>query len=434
MKFKLFFLFIFSGFYLFAQIDDFKLDVYFDVLEENQKFNGSVAVAQGGEIIYQRTVGFANYETQKKNDIETVFRIGSVSKTFTATLIMKAVEEGKINLDETIQTYFPTIKNADKITISMLLNHKSGIFNLSADSDYLEWHTQAKSKKELIDLISSYESDSEPGTAFNYSNSNYILLSFLLEKIYKKSFTEILNEKIVEPLNLKRTFFRFKINPENNEAYSYQYNGNWIKSSETDMSIYLGAGGISSTPSDLIVFGEALFNGKIISEKSLEKMKTLTDGYGYGLFSIPFYDKVAFGHTGGIDNFSSNWSYFEQDNTSIAMVSNGADFNDNNIAIALLSAVYGKEFKIPVFKKSDKEVIPGYTGIFGSGQLGMEIEITEREGNYFAQATNQPEFPLERKTETEFRFDLAGIIIEFNPDLKSFVLKQGGGEFIFVKQ
>jgi len=423
---------IFNG--LSAQFDDDFADAYFDVLEQNDKFNGSVAIAKDGKIIYKRSIGYSDFENQKKNDSETIFRIGSISKVFTAAMIMKAVEEGKINLNQAIDKYFPTVKNADKITVEMLLSHRSGIFNITADPTYLSWNTEAKTEKELIKMISDYDSDFEPDSRFEYSNSNYILLSFILEKIYKKSYSKILDELIIKPLDLKHTVFENKINPSKNEAFSYKYNGNWIKSPITDMSIPLGAGGISSTPTDLILFAEALFDGKIVSKESLEKMETMKDGYGFGLFKIPFYDKTAFGHNGGIDNFSSSLAFFPNEKIVFSMVSNGSNFNENDISIAMLNLAFGNEIKLPVIKKSEGEVVPGYTGSFSNGQIGMTIEITENEGKYFAQASGQSAFPLEKISETEFRFDLAGIVILFNTDLKSFTLQQGGGEFIFVKE
>lgn len=432
ISFFLILVFIFNG--LSAQFDDDFADAYFDVLEQNDKFSGSVAIAKDGKIIYRRAIGYSDFENRKKNDSETAFRIGSISKTFTATMIMKAVEEEKINLNQTIDKYFPTLKNADKITVEMLLSHRSGIFNITADPTYLTWNTEPKTEKELVKMISDYDSNFEPGTEFKYSNSNYILLSFVLEKIYKKPYSKILEELIIKPLNLKHTFFKDKIDGSKNEAFSYKYNGNWIKSPVTDMSIPLGAGGISSTPTDLILFAEALFGGKIVSKESLEKMETMKDGYGFGLFKMPFYDKTAFGHNGGIDNFSSSLVYFPNEKIAFSMVSNGSDFNENDISIAMLNLAFGNEIKLPVIKKSEGEVIPGYTGSFSNGQIGMTIEITENDGKYFAQASGQSAFPLEKISDTEFRFDLAGIVILFNPDLKSFTLQQGGGEFIFVKE
>lgn len=423
---------IFNG--LSAQFDDDLADAYFDVLEQNDKFSGSVAIAKDGKIIYKRAIGFSDFENQKKNDSETAFRIGSISKTFTAVMIMKAVEKGKINLNQTIDKYFPTVKNADKITVEMLLSHRSGIFNITADPSFLTWNTEPKTEKELVKIISDYNSNFDPGSEFEYSNSNYILLSFILEKIYKKPYSKILDELIIKPLNLKHTFFKDKIDGSKNEAFSYIYNGNWIKSPITDMSIPLGAGGISSTPTDLILFAEALFDEKIVSKESLEKMETMKDGYGFGLFKIPFYDKTGFGHNGGIDNFSSNMIYFPTEKIAFSMVSNGSDFNENDISNAMLNLAFGNDIKLPVIKKSEGEVVPGYTGSFSNGQIGMTIEITENDGKYFAQASGQSAFPLEKISDTEFRFDLAGIVIIFNPDLKSFTLQQGGGEFIFVKE
>lgn len=430
--FFLFLVLIFNG--LSAQFDDDLADAYFDVLEQNDKFNGSVAIAKDRKIIYKRSIGFADFENKKKVDPNTLFRIGSISKTFTAAMMMKAVDEGKINLNQTIDKYFPTVKNSDKITVEMLLSHRSGIFNITADPTYLSWNTEPKTEKELVKMISDYDSDFEPGSEFEYSNSNYILLSFILEKIYKKSYSKILNELIIKPLDLKNTVFENKINSSKNEAFSYKYNGNWIKSPITDMSIPLGAGGISSTPTDLILFAEALFGGRMVSKESLEKMETMKDGYGYGLFKIPFYDKTAFGHNGGIDNFSSSLAYFPNEKVAFSMVSNGSDFNENDISIAMLNLAFGNDIKLPVIKKSEGEVAPGYTGSFSNGQIGMTIEITENEGKYFAQASGQSAFPLDKISDTEFRFDLAGIVILFNPDLKSFTLQQGGGEFIFVKE
>src|SRR5690606_1780447 len=236
--------------------------------------------------------------------------------------ILKAEEEGKLNLEQKIDLYFPTIKNANKITIENLLNHRSGIHSFTDDSSYLEWNTQPKTKEELIALISNYNADFEPDSQADYSNSNYVLLSFILEEIYGKSYAEILNEKIIQPLGLKNTQFGGKIKVSNKEANSYKFEGNWVKESETDTLIPMGAGGIISTPEDLIKFGESLFDGKLISEDSVVKMKEIKDGFGLGLFTFPFNDKTAWGHTGGIDGFSSMWGYFPNEKVSITIISN----------------------------------------------------------------------------------------------------------------
>jgi D-alanyl-D-alanine carboxypeptidase len=165
-------------------LDQLKLDRYFKVLDSGKKFMGSAAILKDGKIVYTKAIGFKSLADQQKADIHTKYRIGSISKTFTATLVLKAVEEKKVLLSDPIASYFPSIKNVNNITLSQLLNHRSGIPNFTNNPDYLNWYTQKKSEQELVKLIGASGSDFEPGTKAAYSNSNYVLLSFILEKIY----------------------------------------------------------------------------------------------------------------------------------------------------------------------------------------------------------------------------------------------------------
>jgi CubicO group peptidase (beta-lactamase class C family) len=322
--------------------DKSKLDNYFSALEANEKFMGSVAISKNGTIIYTNQIGYSDVENKIKPDDNTKYRIGSISKTFTTVLVLKAVNQGKIKLTDKIDTWFPTIKNANKITISDLLYHRSGIHNFTAGEDYLKWHTEKKSEKEMIEIISKGGSDFEPDTKAEYSNSNFVLLSYILQDISKKDYAQLLDEQITKPIGLKNTYLGKKIDIKDNECYSYSFKGSWIKESETDMSIPMGAGAIVSTPSDLTKFADALFNGELVAPKGLEQMKTLKDNFGMGLFKVPFYDKFGYGHNGGIDGFTSVMYHFAADNVSIAMTSNGTNFDNNQISITLLSAVYNK--------------------------------------------------------------------------------------------
>ncbi|MDR1290914.1 MAG: beta-lactamase family protein, partial [Planctomycetaceae bacterium] len=278
-------------------------------------------------------------------------------------------------------------------------------------------------------------SDFEPNTKAAYSNSNFVLLTYILEKIHRKPYSKILEEKIIKPLGLKNTFFGKKIDVKNNECNSYRYDKGWKIKSETDMSITLGAGSIVSTPTDLNLFSEALFNGKLVSMNSLQQMKTIKDGIGMGLFQMPFYDRIGFGHTGGIDGFSSMFVYFPDDGISFAYTSNGINFNGNNIAIAVLSAVYNKPFKIPeftTFNVTDKE-LDKYLGIYSSKQLPLKITITKANGKLIGQGTGQPSFPLEATAKDKFEFARADVILEFNPADKTMILKQRGRVYNFER-
>lgn len=418
------------------QFDKEKLDRYFQTLEKNDKFMGSVAISENGKIIYTNFLGYSDVETKTKPNETTKYRIGSISKSFTSALILKAMEENKLSLDTKISKYFPNIKNADQITISNLLNHRSGIHNFTDNQDYLSWNTQKKSEADLIKLIQDGGSDFDPNTKADYSNSNYVLLSFILEKVYKKPYGEILTDKIIKPLGLKNTFCGGKINVKNNEANSYHFENGWIKETETDMSIPLGAGAIVSTPSDLLQFADALFRGKIISENSLKLMQIIKENYGYGLFQMPFGDKKAFGHTGGIDGFRSNYGYFPVEKVGFALTSNGSNFKNNDIAIALLSAAFNQAYDIPTFNMIDlkTEELDQYLGTYSSTEIPLKITITKNDKTLMAQATGQSAFPLEATAKNMFKFDQAGIVLEFKPSEKKMILNQGGKTYNFTQE
>jgi CubicO group peptidase (beta-lactamase class C family) len=214
------------------------------------------------------------------------------------------------------------------------------------------------------------------------------------------------------------------------------YQGAWKLESETDMSIPAGAGGIVSTATDLVKFSHALFNGKLLQPASLELMKTLQDNFGLGLIQIPFYERKALGHTGGIDGFNSVFTYFSDGSISYAMVSNGVNYNTNLISIAVMSAVFNKPYQLPTFTTYvvTAEDLAQYPGSYASKQIPLKITIKQSNGALVAQASGQAPFPLEPVQRHRFRFEQAGVVIEFNPEEKSFVLKQGGGQYTFVKE
>jgi D-alanyl-D-alanine carboxypeptidase len=421
----------------FAQdFDKVKLDTYFDALEANNKFMGSVAVSKDGEIIYTKTIGYSDVDGTIKANENSKYRIGSISKTFTTVLVFKGIEGKKIILDQTIDKYFPSIQNANEITIGHLLSHRSGIANFTNSSEYLNWYTQPKTEKELVAIISKGGSVFKPDSKADYSNSNFVLLTYILEKTFKKPYADLLTEFITKPIGLKNTYLGGKINPKNNECMSYRYSEKWNTEPETDISIPLGAGGIVSTPADIVKFSNALFSGRLVKQESLDKMKTMKDNYGMGLFTFPFDSKVAYGHTGGIDAFTSVFSYFSDGNISYVLLSNGTNYNNNTISIAVLSAIFGKPYSIPEFRTVDvsAEDLDNYVGVYSSAQFPLKITITKDNDSLFAQATGQSAFPLEATEKDTFKFDRAGIVLEFNPTEKTMLLKQGGGQFNFKKE
>ena len=434
-KYFIFFLLLTTQFILSQEYNFDKLHDYFDVLEENNKFMGSVAISKGDSLIFTRSVGYLDFEMNKKINSRSKFRIGSISKTFTSVLILKAEEDGKLNLDDTIESYFPDIPNSNKITVENLLSHRSGIFNFTDSSDYTDYMLEPKSRAELIDIISNFDSSFKPGRRSSYSNSNYVLLTIILEKIYSKDYSEILLDKIIKPLRLNSTYYGGVIDINDNEARSYMYAGKWIKQDETDPSIPLGAGGIVSNPIDLVKFSYLLFNGKILKEESLKKMKKINGQFAFGLFDIPFYNKNGFGHTGGIDGFSSVFSAFTDDDIYYALNSNGTNFNNNDISIAVLSDVFDKPYEIPVFSNFEvnhKDLMK-LIGSYSSKQIPLIIQVSVENNVLIVQATGQPKISLDAIEKNLFKSEVVGVELEFVPDENSFILKQNGAKIKFEK-
>ncbi len=416
--------------------DKTKLDKYFNALEESNKFMGSVAVSKNGTLIYTRSIGLADVENKVKATEKSKYRIGSISKSYTTVLILKAVEEKKLALNQTIDKWFPNIKNAEKITVRHLLSHRSGIHNFTDDKDYLTWNTQPKTEKEMVEIIAKGGSDFLPDSKAAYSNSNFVLLTYILEKTFAKSYSALIQEYIAQPIGLTHTYVFGKINPANQECKSYRFMGTWQPEPETDFTVPLGAGAIISTPAELTKFADALFGGKLLSAESLETMKTIKDRYGIGLIQIPFYNTVGYGHTGGIDGFTAVYAHFPDDSISYALTSNGTNFNNNNISIAVLSAIYDKPYDIPVFIKYNlkPEDLDKYLGTYASEQVPLKITFTKAGSTLIAQGTDQPAFPLEATEKDKFKFDQAGAEFQFNPAEKTMILLQGGGQIKFKKE
>ena len=439
MKSRSFFsiLFVLFSVTSFAQEQKFlALDSLFQILDENNRFMGSLSISENGKVTYSKTIGKADLASGKFSNNLTKYRIGSISKMFTACLIFQAIEENKLSLKQTINRFFPKITNAKEITIGNLLNHRSGIHNYTNDTSYFNYYTASKSQKEMLEIIQASGSDFKPNSKAEYSNSNYILLSFILEKIYKKSYEELLDIKIIQPQGLKNTYFGKKLELAKNECASYRFSGKWELENETHSSVSLGAGGIVSTTEDLLFFITKLFEGKIINTASLEQMMKLEDGYGMGIFPVPFYDKKGFGHTGGIDGFSSFLYTFPEEKISIALTSNGSRFNNNDIAIAALSDCFDKSFSLPSFYAValTSADLDKYLGSYANPEIPIKISITKDSLSLIAQATGQPSFTLETIGKDSFEFSPAGVEIQFIPEKNLLILKQGGGEFSFKRE
>lgn len=412
-----------------------RIDSLLTYLEVNNKFMGSLAIQEGNTIVFSKAYGASDIENNTKANEETKYKIGSITKTFTAIVIMQLIEEKKLKLDTQLSVFYPKVNNADKITINDLLHQRTGIPDyINQDSITKEELNAPNLKEAIFNKIENYNSLFEPNSQYAYSNSNYYLLGGIIEKITKKSYSENIEKRIINKIGLKNTFYpKEGVKTINNESYSYIYSGSsWEKIDEWKNDIAYAAGAIVSTPSDLTNFMRALFQGKLVKKNSLEEMKTLKDSYGMALIQFPFGERRFYGHTGGIESFRAVVGYYPTEDLGISLIVNGDNYNRNDIMIGILSIYYKIPFPFPNFEKINAELISKYSGTYSSKDIPLKINIFEKNGELLAQATGQSSFPLTLKDERTFIFAQAGIEIIF--DENTFILHQGGGKFNFTKE
>lgn len=424
------------------QLNTAKLDSLLTALADNHQLMGSLALSHDGQVVYRRAFGDQQAAGNTKNPATaaTRYRIGSVTKLFTATIIFQLIEEKKLTLTTPLATFFPQLPNAGRITIDQLLSHRSGLHDFVGDTAYAGYETRPQTTAQLLARMQQNTSDFEPGAKFAYSNSNYVVLGYVIEKLTGRTYAQALQKRIVAKAGLQNTYYGGKIDPQNHEASSYVPAApGWAAAPETDMSIPGGAGSIVSTPIALTRFLEVLFGGKLVSMESLRQMETMRDGYGRGMFQLPFAGKADYGHNGSIDGFHTLAFYFPNDKLAVALCANaGAPAALNTALLGALSSYFRLPFKIPNFQA--KAFVPTLAaldrrvGTYASPQFPLKIVLTKASGTLIAQATGQGPLTLEPVSADVFTFEPAGIRMDFDPAKPIFTLQQAGRSFVFTKE
>lgn len=337
-----------KGFALGENFDRNKMDTFLSTLEQDNLGMGSVTIFKNGQLDYQKSFGQADIENSISATAQTKYRIASITKTFTASIIMQMIDENSLTLSTTLDNFFPEIPNSDIITIENLLRHRSGLYNYTLEDYGVDILTQPATKKQLIDLFIENGTVFEPNEQGLYSNTNYVLLGFIIEDIDLKSYSDALRDRITIPLGLTNTYNGGTIETTNNEALSYNPESNdWVLATETNITLVHATGSIVSNPENLNTFYQELFDGNVVSQNSLQLMQDIVDGHGIGLITIPFYQKTAFGHTGLIDGFQSYAEHFPDDDITLSFTLNGVSMPANDVAIGILSIYSNLEYTLP---------------------------------------------------------------------------------------
>lgn len=299
-----------------AQQNAKKIDLLMKQYYDYGQFNGSVLVAEKGKVIYKKGFGMANMEWAIPNQPDTKFRIGSVTKQFTAALVLQLVQEGKIKLDGKITDYLADYRKdtGDRVTIHQLLNHTSGIPSYTSRPNFLaEVSRNPYSVTDFVKQFASGDFEFEPGSKFSYNNSGYFLLGAIIEKVTGKSYETVLKERILDPLGMTNTGYDHHARILQKRASGYEKTpAGYVNAAYLDMSLPYAAGSLYSTVEDLYKWDQSLYEDKILSAASKKLMFTPGLGnYGYGLnisdqpIAKTEQKTRIIGHGGGINGFNS---------------------------------------------------------------------------------------------------------------------------------
>lgn len=410
---------------------------YFEHLFKHNKFMGSAAISFKDSIIFNKSVGFLDVAGKKLITQDTKFRIGSITKTYTAVLVMKAMEEGKLKLDDRLSNWFPQFQNAESITLELMLKHRSGIFNFTSIEGESAWESVAHTQAEFIDYVAKPASSFAPGTAYEYSNTNYALLGFILEKVYKQTYNSLLQAKICQPLGLTNTYYSFANDLAKNEADSYNIQNEYLKNGSINYSNEPGSGGLLSTPTEVNQFITALFAGRLISKESLDLMLPKNKGeYGLGIEKMNLPNLEAYNHSGRIDNYISDYWYFPKEQPGLVTLSNATNINTDAVQFTLLKCAYGNKPKLTDYDQIEgmgSEDFLKIKGTYFYSDNSVSITISSDGESLIFQDSRAGQMYVPFHYLGQNRFECEDIMLTFDPTKNEVKQEQGGSKIVMKK-
>ena len=419
---------------------------------EDKQFMGSILVAQKGQVLLDEGYGFANLEWQIPNSSMTKFRLGSLTKQFTAVAILLLEEQGKLKITDLLNQYIPDAPSAwNEVTIFHLLNHTSGIPNYTKFPDFAAFASSAKTPEQQIAYFRDKPLKFEPGSDFEYNNSAYVLLGYLIEKLSGQSYQDFIAQNIFKPLEMNDSGYDSHSEILLHRASGYEITPNGLRNTGyLDMSIPYAAGSLYSTTQDLLRWHEKLFGGKVISLQSLNKMiQPFKNTYGLGVSILSLDGRKAITHGGGISGFNTFMIYFPEDKLTIIVLANliAFGFVPQSIGLNIAELVYNKSVTPPSERKEMvllpealTKFIGSYTitpvNIYYKTQTSTLVIYVEND-HLAAQIENQSKVQLFPGSETKFFSKIPDVQIEFFKDkqgnVSHLVLHQDGEESTGVK-
>jgi CubicO group peptidase (beta-lactamase class C family) len=427
---------------LWAQDTETKIDQYMQAAVHVDHFMGTVLVAQRGRVIFSRGYGMANVKRGLPNTPQTEFRIGSITKEFTAMAILELQARGKLSVQDPVCKYVPECpKDWAPIKIFNLLTHTSGIPNFTSFPNYLKIETQSLTPTELLADFENKPLDFKPGAKFSYSNSGYEVLGYIIERVSGETYQAFLEKNIFKPLGMTDSGYDNSHPTASNHAVGYFYsNASYTPSRYVNMTVPFSAGALYSTALDLYKWDRALEAGKLIPKGLLDAMLTphVAMGgpgnahYGFGWVISTEFGHKGISHGGGIEGFTSMNSWFPADHAYAIALDNVTSPEIGAVSRALTAILFGQKYEIPREYKAIALSGDELQKFVGQYQLAPKFIITvRRTGDQLnAQATGQPSAPIFPESGTEFFYKVVDAQLSFvqnsSGQVTGLVLHQGG--------
>jgi CubicO group peptidase (beta-lactamase class C family) len=399
-----------------------------------EQFSGAVLVAQRGAPLFDRAYGLANVEWDIPNTPTTHFRIGSITKQFTAVSVLLLEERGKLKLTDLVSVHLPDAPAAwSKITLHHLLTHTSGISNVTNDPEFILWKSQPTTVRQMVSRFRDLPLDFPTGERHVYSNSNYLVLGLIVETITAQRFGDFLIENVLDPIGLNNTGFDSNARILPRRASGYIRRGDQLlNAAYSNMSVPHAAGAMYSTTHDLWRWAEAIFGDKLLTPGSRAKLLTPhQNNYALGVRVAVFQGRKLIEHGGNISGFSSFLRHYPEQGITVVVLANQNTPIVEKLVGQLAAAALGDTedgastrtaITVPI------ATLESYCGVY-EVRPGMQITFRLVDGAFTAQPTGEEPRPAFAESETKFFFKGVSTEVEFVRDeggrVSHLVMKRG---------
>ena len=402
-----------------------KIEQYLDAHVQVNRFGGAVLVARDGQVLFSRGYGPANAEWDIPNTPDTKFRLGSITKQFTAAAVLRLQEQKKLSVQDSVCAHVSACPDAWKvITIHHLLTHTSGIPSYTATPEYKQTMMVPKTVDDMVAGFRDKPLEFAPGDQFKYNNSGYFLLGVIIEKVTGKKYEQVLRDEIFAPLAMNDTGYDWSapLLPRRASGYARR-DKELVNAPFLDMQQPYSAGSLYSTVRDLLKWDQALYTERVLPRAQLDAMFTpFKDGYAYGWSITPAgkgpSGKLQIGHGGGINGFSTMYTRVPEDKVAVIVLSNVENVNSGAIARDILSMLYGGPYDLPVDRRTvtvPPETLALYVGRY-KVDADLEFAVTLENGKLMLQPTGNAKFELFPESATRFFLRAVDAQITFTTD------------------